>query len=99
MYSNFFDPPDPNFHLSFVKVGPSVIGVVLIKFSQTFYRISFITYLTSQLFFRKTAQTSDQIWAGGILMVFDVWVQGRGVKLGGANTLDVQFMNIDVVCC
>ena len=30
MYSYFFDPPYPNFQLSFVKVGTSVIPAVLI---------------------------------------------------------------------
>ena len=31
MYSYFLYPPDPNFQLSFVKVGPSVIRAVLLK--------------------------------------------------------------------
>ena len=34
MYSYLFDPPDPNFQLSFEKVGTSIICPVLIKVEQ-----------------------------------------------------------------
>ena len=81
MYSYLFDPPDPNFQLSFVKVGPPIICAFLLKFCPKPYIISFMTYLATQLLKKQTVQkkTKAQLYKksgggvqGGMIMITDL---------------------------
>ena len=72
MYSYLYDPPDPNFQLSFVKIGMSVICAVLIKFSPKFYIYQFHDIHNPSIFCllnsKKTSRRSqfDKKRGGGL---------------------------------
>ena len=50
VYSNIIDHLDLNSHLSRIKIGLSVICGVFLKICQKFYKIFFMTYLSTTLF-------------------------------------------------
>ena len=67
IYSNLIDPIDHNSHLSCVKIGLLVIRAVLLKVGPKFYKICFMTYLSTTLFERvrdSTYITLKEIQAG-----------------------------------